>query len=178
MELSGWRRACDAPIRARAFMRSGPAISISDGHSDILWQNTNTGQASIWEMNGTKLDRRRARHPQSRDGLAGGRNGRFQRRRLIRHPVAEHEHRPGLDLGHERQQAHRRRARDPQSGAGLEGVGTGDFNKDGHSDILWQNTSTGQVSIWEMTGNTSHRRRPGDPQSRHGLASHRHGRFQ
>ena len=30
-------------------------------------------------------------------------------------------------------------------------IGTGDFNDDGHSDILWQNTS-GQVAIWEMNG--------------------------
>ena len=30
-------------------------------------------------------------------------------------------------------------------------VGTGDFNHDGHSDILWQNAN-GQVSIWEMNG--------------------------
>ncbi len=31
-------------------------------------------------------------------------------------------------------------------------IGTGDFNDDGRSDILWQNASTGQVSIWEMNG--------------------------
>ena len=30
-------------------------------------------------------------------------------------------------------------------------IGTGDFNDDGDSDILWQNTN-GQVSIWEMNG--------------------------
>ena len=29
-----------------------------------------------------------------------------------------------------------------------------DFNGDGFSDILWQNTSTGQASIWEMNGNS------------------------
>ena len=32
-------------------------------------------------------------------------------------------------------------------------VATGDFNGDGHSDILWQNAN-GQVSIWEMNGTT------------------------
>ena len=37
-------------------------------------------------------------------------------------------------------------------------VGTGDFNGDGHSDILWQNAS-GQVSVWEMNGNDCDRRR-------------------
>jgi hypothetical protein len=31
-------------------------------------------------------------------------------------------------------------------------VGTGDFNGDGYSDILWRNTSTGNVAIWEMDG--------------------------
>ena len=30
-------------------------------------------------------------------------------------------------------------------------VGTGDFNGDGHSDILCQNTN-GQAAIWEMNG--------------------------
>jgi hypothetical protein len=30
--------------------------------------------------------------------------------------------------------------------------GTGDFNGDGKSDILWENTTTGQVAIWEMNG--------------------------
>jgi hypothetical protein len=30
-------------------------------------------------------------------------------------------------------------------------VGTGDFNDDGHSDILWQNAD-GQAAIWEMNG--------------------------
>jgi hypothetical protein len=33
-------------------------------------------------------------------------------------------------------------------------VGTGDFNNDGHSDILWQNANAGQISIWEMNGIT------------------------
>jgi hypothetical protein len=30
-------------------------------------------------------------------------------------------------------------------------VGTGDFNRDGHSDILLQSAS-GQVAIWDMNG--------------------------
>jgi hypothetical protein len=31
-------------------------------------------------------------------------------------------------------------------------VGTGDFNNDGHPDLIWQNDSTAQVSVWYMTG--------------------------
>ena len=73
-----------------------------DGHSDILWQNTN-GQVAIWEMNGTSQ-------------VAGG----------------------SALVG-------------PNPGPSWKAVGTGDFNGDGHSDILWQNTN-GQVAIWEMNG--------------------------
>jgi hypothetical protein len=39
-------------------------------------------------------------------------------------------------------------------GPAWKAIGTGDFNADGHSDILFQNAGTGQVSIWEMDGNT------------------------
>ena len=73
-----------------------------DGHSDILWQNAD-GQAAIWEMNGTKQ-------------IAGG-------SQLV----------------------------GPNPGPNWKVVGTGDFNDDGHSDILWQNAD-GQAAIWEMNG--------------------------
>jgi FG-GAP-like repeat/Ig-like domain CHU_C associated/Dual-action HEIGH metallo-peptidase len=33
-------------------------------------------------------------------------------------------------------------------------VGAGDFNGDGHNDILFQNTSTGQLVVWFMNGTT------------------------
>ena len=42
----------------------------------------------------------------------------------------------------------------PNPGPSWQAIGTGDFNDDGLSDILLQNTSSGQVSIWEMNGNT------------------------
>jgi hypothetical protein len=74
-----------------------------DGHSDILWQNTD-GQVAIWEMNGTNQ-------------IAGGSQ------------VLSSDPGPSWKV-----------------------VGTGDFNGDGYSDILFQNTSSGQVAIWEMDG--------------------------
>jgi hypothetical protein len=40
----------------------------------------------------------------------------------------------------------------PSSGTAWKAIGTGDFNGDGFSDILFQNKSTGQVSVWEMDG--------------------------
>jgi FG-GAP-like repeat len=39
----------------------------------------------------------------------------------------------------------------PNPGPDWKVVGSGDFNGDGHSDILWQNAN-GQVGIWEMNG--------------------------
>ena len=42
----------------------------------------------------------------------------------------------------------------PNPGPSWQALGTGDFTHDGFSDdILFQNSSTGQVSIWEMEGN-------------------------
>jgi hypothetical protein len=37
-------------------------------------------------------------------------------------------------------------------GPAWKAIGTGDFNDDGHSDILFQSTGAGQVSVWEMDG--------------------------
>jgi hypothetical protein len=42
----------------------------------------------------------------------------------------------------------------PIPGPNWKAVGAEDFNGDGLSDILWQNTTSGQASIWEMNGNT------------------------
>jgi hypothetical protein len=40
-------------------------------------------------------------------------------------------------------------------GPAWKAIGTGDFTNDGFSDdILFQNTSTGRVSVWEMDGTT------------------------
>jgi hypothetical protein len=39
----------------------------------------------------------------------------------------------------------------PNPGSGWKAIGTGDFNHDGHSDILWQNAN-GQAAVWEMNG--------------------------
>jgi hypothetical protein len=37
-------------------------------------------------------------------------------------------------------------------GPGWKAIGAGDFTGAGNSDILFQNTSSGQVAIWEMHG--------------------------
>ena len=69
--------------------------------------------------------------------------------------MAEHEQRPGLDLGNERKHLSRWRTCELESGPSWQAIGTGDFTHDGFSDdILFQNSSTGQLSIWEMEGNS------------------------
>ena len=77
-----------------------------DGHSDILWQNTN-GQVAIWEMNGTNVIGGGNRERQSWAELEGYRNRRLQRRRSFRHSISEHE-RSSRDLGNERDEYNRR----------------------------------------------------------------------
>jgi hypothetical protein len=40
----------------------------------------------------------------------------------------------------------------PNPGPNWKALGTGDFNGDGLPDILFQNTTSGQASIWDMSG--------------------------
>ena len=122
-----------------------------DGHSDILWQNTN-GQAAIWEMNGTNV---------IADPLVGANPGPswqaigtgdfnddgysdilWQNTSTGQASIWEMNGTNVIGGG----------LVGAAPGPSWEAIGTGDFNEDGHSDILWQNTSTGQASIWEMNG--------------------------
>jgi uncharacterized repeat protein (TIGR03803 family) len=87
--------------------------------SDIVWQNT-SGQASIWDMNGSTLVGGGPVSPNPGPSWTEIGAGDFQPRRPFRHLVAEREHGPSLDLGDEREQLDRRRARDTQSRTELE----------------------------------------------------------
>ena len=92
-----------------------------DGHADILSKRS-SGQVRSGNERGNPIgvDKLRVSRglSQPRAGLASYRNGRLQRRRLLRHSSSKHE-RPSLDLGHERKHDSRRRARQPQSRAEL-----------------------------------------------------------
>ena len=88
-----------------------------DGKSDILWQNSD-GTPAIWLMNGMNAATRGCRRPvQSRAELAHRGHRRLQRRRQVRHPLAERRRHAG-DLVHGRHELPRRRSgRLVQSGA-------------------------------------------------------------
>ena len=73
-------------------------------------------------------------------------------RTALRHPVAEHEHWPGLDLGDARKQPVQRRTCHHQSWAGLAGDRHRRFQPGRLCRHPVSNKSTGQVSVWEMEG--------------------------
>ena len=66
----------------------------------------------------------------------------------------------------------------PSPGPSWSEIGTGDFNKDGHSDILWQNPTSGQASIWEMNSNTLIGGGPVSANPGPSFSCRRDGRFQ
>jgi hypothetical protein len=120
-----------------------------DTLSDILWQNT-SGQAAIWEMNGTTLIDQQAvganPGPSWQAIGTGDFNGDGHADILWQNTsgqVAIWEMNGTTPIDQQAVAAN--------PGPTWRAIGTGDFNDDGHSDILWQNTS-GQVAIWEMNG--------------------------
>jgi hypothetical protein len=121
--------------------------------SDILWQNTD-GQASIWEMNGSAL-------------IGGGPAGPNPGPSWTEIGAGDFNHDGHSDILWQNANGQASIWEmngnsligggpvSPNPGPGWKAVGTGDFTDDGFSDdIVWQNTSSGQVSIWEMSGNT------------------------
>ncbi len=76
-----------------------------DGKADVLWRNSTTGDVYLWLMNGTTIA------SQGDVGVVS-----------------------------------------PSSGWNI--VGVGDFNGDGKADILWQNSTSGEVYLWLMSGTT------------------------
>ena len=125
-----------------------------DLHSDILWQNSNA-QASVWEMSGNNLIG--GGSVSSNPGPAwkaigsgdffGGGDSDILWRNASSGQVSIWEMNGNSLAGGG--------PVSPNPGPAWQAIGTGDFNHDGHSDdILFQNTTSGQVSIWEMSGTT------------------------
>ena len=126
--------------------------------ADILWQNTSTGQASIWEMNGTNVEGGGG----ITDGLGGPSVNPGTDWKVVGTGQFDGAGSSDILLQNVDGQASIWDMTgnaitgggqvSPNPGQGWTAVGTGDFNHDGTSDILWQNTSTGAVSIWNMGG--------------------------
>ncbi len=127
-----------------------------DGHGDILWRNTSTGQVVIWFIEGTQ---------RVASGPAGGANpnvweiagiGDFDGLATTATPTADILWRH-TSTG---QTVIWLMDGNTQIGQGSPGsvgqvwqiAGVGDFDGDGRSDIIWHHTSSGQVVIWFIEG--------------------------
>ena len=124
----------------------------ADGKADIIWQNTTTGQRTVWLMNGTTyLSGTSLATVPVEWSIAG--SGDFNadgKSDIIWQNTSTGERTIWLMNG-----------TTYLSGTSLATIpvewsiaGSGDFNADGKSDIIWQNTSTGQRTIWLMNGTT------------------------
>ena len=154
-----------------------PSDFNGDSLSDILWQNT-SGQAAAWDMNGMNVIARRVRRAPI-PGLLGKRSGQATSTATAFPTSCGRTQRPGLDLGNERQHLdRRRRRRAPIPGRLGKRSEQAISTATALSDILLQNASSGQVSIWEMNGNTLIGGGPVHSQPRAGLESDGNGRFQ
>ena len=129
--------------------RHAPSDFNGDGHSDILWQNTN-GQAAIWELNGTNVI----------SGQIVGANPGPSWKAIGTGDFNDDGHSDILWQNTNGQAAIWElngtnvisgQIVGANPGPSWKAIGTGDFNDDGHSDILWQNTN-GQAAIWELNG--------------------------
>jgi hypothetical protein len=123
-----------------------------DDKSDILWQNSSTGQRVIWIMNGTTFQSAVSLGTVATSWSIAG-SGDFNgdgKSDILWQNSSTGQRVIWIMNG-----------TTFQSAVSLGTVatswsiaGSGDFNGDGRSDILWQNSSTGQRVIWIMDGTT------------------------
>jgi FG-GAP-like repeat len=130
-----------------------PSDFNEDGVSDILWQNTTSGQGSVWDMNGNTVTSGGPVDPNPGTSWTeigtGDFNGDGHADILWQNVDGQAsiwDMNGNTPIGGG--------PVSPNPGSSWKAIGTGDFNGDGLSDILWQNTGTGQASIWEMNGNS------------------------
>jgi hypothetical protein len=136
-----------------AWTAVGTGDFFSSDTSDILWQNTSTGEVSVWEMNGSTRTGGGAVSVNPGPSWKAVGTGEFYGNTdsdiLFQNSSTGQAAIWDMD-GSTRTGGG---AVSVNPGTSWKAVGTGDFTDDGFSDdILWQNTSTGQVSIWEMDG--------------------------
>ena len=149
-EMSGNKLTGGGPVSPNpgpAWKAIGTGDFNKDGSSDIVFQNTSSGQVSIWEMHGNTLIGGGPVSPNPGPAWKAIGTGDFNHDGFS-DILFQNDERPALDLGDEGKHLGRRRAGEPQSRAEL-----ARHRNRRRSDILFQNTS-GQASIWDMSGNT------------------------
>jgi hypothetical protein len=141
--------SASAPATSHVSVSSNPADPTDPA---LLWQNTSTGQASVWEMVGNtrtgggtvSANPGPAWRAVGTGAFFSGDTSDILWQNTSTGQVAIWEMNGTTRAGGGTLSLN--------AGRTWKAVGTGDFNGDGDSDILFQNKSTGQVAIWEMDG--------------------------
>ena len=129
-----------------------------DGRTDVLWHNPGTGSVAVWLLNGTTVidDAVMNWTVLGSTGWELKGTGDFNRDGKI--DLVWHN--PGTGLVNVWLMNGTTVVSDPMlnwtvlGSTGWELKGTGDFNRDGHIDLLWHNPGTGTVATWLMNGTT------------------------
>jgi len=129
-----------------------------DVHTDVLWYHGETGTVSIWAMDGTTVQGESFLNWQapSNQGWAIKGTGDFSgdgRTDVLWHHAESGQVGvwvlDGTNVASAPLFAWTAGAAD-----GWELKGTGDFNRDGHIDLLWYKGQTGQIHVWYLDGMT------------------------
>ena len=134
--------------------RSGSASLLAGPPMRMVWQNTSTGDRSIWLMSGTSWDGSYVSLPQVPTvwSIAGA--GDFNADGsvdIVWQNTSTGDRSIWFMSGNTWNGAY---ASLPQVSTQWSIAGVGDFNADGKPDLVWQNTTTGDRSIWFMNGST------------------------
>jgi Ca2+-binding RTX toxin-like protein len=135
-------RFAAAPISAADFN--------GDGKSDILWRNTNSGEAYIYQMNGLTVPNEGSVRTVSSDWQIAGTgdfNGDNKSDILWRNTNSGETYIYQMNGFAVANEGYGRTV-----SSDWQIAGTGDFNGDNKSDILWRNTNSGEAYIYQMNG--------------------------
>lgn len=153
----GQQLSTDAPISLPS--SSGWEIKAiadfsGDGKSDLLWYNAQTGEGSVWVMNGAKYSpTETSTLPKVPIGWivesVADFNGDSKADIFWRNPLTGEASLWVMD-GAKYDPTLTGTGFITNPGSNWKLVGTGDFNGDGKADLVWRNTVTSQTSMWLM----------------------------